>query len=90
VPLLLIHGDGDRTVPVEGSRAAYADAKAPKYLVTLLGGTHTPAVPPYSDVVIRSTVDFFDRYLRSQRGALARLRRDANVPSVSTLQAEPK
>jgi hypothetical protein len=40
--------------------------------------------------VIRSTVDFFDRYLRSQRGALARLRRDANVPSVSTLQAEPK
>jgi predicted dienelactone hydrolase len=88
VPLLLIHGDRDRTVPVEGSRAAYADAEAPKYLVTLLDGTHTPAVPPYSDVVIRSTVDFFDRYLRDQRGALARLRRDANVPSVSILQAE--
>jgi dienelactone hydrolase len=88
VPLLLIHGDQDRTVPVRGSIAAYEDARAPKFLVTLLGAPHTPAGPPYLDIIVNTTVDFFDRYLRGEKGALARLARDGNVPLASTLQAE--
>ncbi|MGH9027899.1 MAG: alpha/beta hydrolase family protein, partial [Acidimicrobiia bacterium] len=40
VPLLLIHGDRDGIVPYRGSVDAFADASAPKYLVTLLGGGH--------------------------------------------------
>jgi predicted dienelactone hydrolase len=88
VPLLLIHGDQDRTVPVRGSIAAYADAQPPKYLVTLHAAPHTPVGQPYLDIVVNSTNDFFDRYLRGERAALARLTRDANVPLASSLQAD--
>lgn len=89
VPLLLIHGDHDGTVPYVGSTTAYREAKTPKFLVTLLGAPHTPLGAPYLDVIVASTNDFLDRYLRGDKRALARLERDAAVPSVSTLQADP-
>lgn len=89
VPLLLIHGDHDGTVPYVGSTTAYREAKAPKFLLTLLGAPHTPLGAPYLDVIVTSTNDFFDRYLRGEKHALARLQRDAAIPSVSTLQADP-
>jgi len=42
VPLLLIHGDLDGLVDYDDcGPPQYAAAQAPKYLVTLLGGTHT-------------------------------------------------
>jgi hypothetical protein len=88
VPLLLIHGDNDRTVPIGGSTRAYEAATAPKFLVTLLGGPHTPIGPPYLDIIVNTTTDFFDRYLNGERGALARLRRDAQVPMASTFQGD--
>ena len=34
LPLLLIHGDHDGTVPFVGSTTAYAEAKSPKFLLT--------------------------------------------------------
>jgi dienelactone hydrolase len=89
VPLLLIHGDHDGTVPYVGSTTAYREAKTPKFLLTLLGAPHTPLGAPYLDVIVTSTNDFLDRYLRGEKHALARLERDAAIPSVSTLQADP-
>jgi hypothetical protein len=33
-------------------------------------------------------LDFFDRYLKNDRGALEQLRQDANQPGVATLQEQ--
>jgi len=42
IPLLIVHGDIDAIVPYpENSVVAYQDANAPKYLLTLIGGSHT-------------------------------------------------
>jgi predicted dienelactone hydrolase len=90
VPLLLIHGDQDRTVPVRGSQVAYDEAKAPKFLVTLLGAPHVPIQPPYLDIIVKTTTDFFDRYLVGEKAALARLERDGTVPGAATIDSDPK
>jgi len=42
IPLLVLHGDIDAIVPYhENAAFAYEEAKAPKYLVTIVGGSHT-------------------------------------------------
>lgn len=58
--------------------------------MTLLGGPHTSFAPDFLEVIVQSTNDFFHRYLKSDRDALTRLTRNANVPDVSTLQAAPR
>ena len=41
VPVLIIHGEADRIVPVEMGRAVYAAAKEPKQIATFPGAGHT-------------------------------------------------
>ncbi len=42
VPLLMLHGSLDAIVPYQqNALPVFADANAPKYLVTIVGGTHT-------------------------------------------------
>lgn len=89
VPLLLIHGDHDDTVPYVGSTRAYSESKAPKFLLTLLNAPHIPFGAPWVDVIVRSTDNFLDRYLRHDKHALKRLERAGTVPTVSTLQSDP-
>ena len=67
VPLLLIHGSGDETVPYRGSTKAYAEAKPPKFLMTMLGAPHTLFGPKYVDHVSRAVNEFLDRTLRHDR-----------------------
>lgn len=92
-PLLLEHGDADTTVPITGSREAYARAKAPKFFVTLFGQTHGSAfgggTKPAEVVVETTTTAFLDRYLKGQAAALTRLQRDGNIPGVASLAATP-
>ena len=92
-PLLLVHGDADELVPVDGSRNAYANAQSPKFLVVVFGSTHTSAfqggMDPASNVVNRAALDFLDRYVRNKKGALDRLQRDAAVDGVASLEASP-
>lgn len=40
IPVLILHGDQDRTIPVEQGRALYMLAKAPKRLAIFKGGDH--------------------------------------------------
>ncbi len=87
VPLLLVHGDKDGTVPYAGSTRAYRLAKTPKFLLTLLGAPHTPFGAPYLDQLVRTIDNFFDRYLRHGKHALTRLEQQGTVPGVSTLQS---
>ncbi|MBA2624762.1 MAG: alpha/beta hydrolase [Acidimicrobiia bacterium] len=88
IPVLLIHGDADGTVPYGGSTTAYADARRPKFLLTLLGAGHVPFGGPAGEVLVESTVDFLDRYVARSRPALDDLIGDGARPGVSTLQAE--
>jgi dienelactone hydrolase len=93
-PVLFVHGDADDVVPYAAGRRAFADAVAPKYFVTLPGADH---LGPYSGAgdgaagaVVRTTLDFFDRYLRGDAAGLARLRSDANVAGTASLEAIEK
>lgn len=84
------HGNADDSVPSNGRRA-YADALAPKFLLTTLGGDHgAPFGSPQTGVVARSTIAFFDRYLMDRRDGLARLRAGAEVPGSARLDGVEK
>src|SRR5436309_4159662 len=72
-PLLVIHGDRDPAVPYGAGVEAFARARAPKGLVSIRGGDHGA---PAREVGARAALDFFDRYLRSDRTALRRLAAD--------------
>jgi dienelactone hydrolase len=89
VPLLLIHGDSDKTVAYQGSVRAYSEAKAPKFLLTMLGAPHIFFGAPYLDQEVREIDNFFDHYLRHDARALTRLVKTGTVPGVSTLQSDP-
>lgn len=94
VPLLLVHGDKDATVPYIGSALAFAAAGSPKYLLTVLGGDHVfglAGVPgsakTITPLVAQGVVDFLDRYLKDQPLGIDRLRSLAIAqPSVLGLQ----
>jgi predicted dienelactone hydrolase len=86
-PLLLVHGNADPAVPYVSSVDVFNRAHAPKGLLTIIGGNHDSPVNPAGAAfgsVVRATVDFFDRYLKGETAALARLDHDAE-PGVTTL-----
>jgi fermentation-respiration switch protein FrsA (DUF1100 family) len=91
-PLLAEHGDADTSIPYSAGAGTFASASPPKFFLTLIGGAHTPpyrgAADPAPTTVAHVTLDFFDRYLKNDRGALEQLRRDANQPGVATLQEQ--
>ena len=89
-PLMVVHGDDDGTVPYTGSVTAYDTAPAPKVLLRLLRGPHTPFVAPWLEPTLRSTIDFLDGYLKDRRKSLKRLRGDGTVPGVSVVRADFK
>lgn len=70
-------------------RHRYSEAKAPKFLLTMLGAPHIFFGAPYHDQEARSIDSFFDRYLRHDARALTRLEHTGTVPGVSTLQSDP-
>jgi dienelactone hydrolase len=91
-PLLAEHGDADATLPYQGGADAFAKAGPPKFFLTLIGAGHTPpyrgAPEPAPTTVAHVTLDFFDRYLKSDRSALERMRQEANQPGVATFQEQ--
>jgi pimeloyl-ACP methyl ester carboxylesterase len=75
IPTLLLHGDADVLYPQ--SVAAYPQLSAPKWFVTLHGGLHAPPFEddraPSDDLVRVVTTAFWDRYLKGERAAAARI-----------------
>jgi predicted dienelactone hydrolase len=92
VPLLLFHGDADPVLPYAGSADAYAEAAAPKFFVTILGGGHSPPFEddddPADEMVTAVTIDFWNLFLAEVPGTIDELVTDATVAGLSTLQYE--
>ena len=97
-PIMMLHGDADPLLNVQIGDDVYAQLNAPKWFVRLLGAGHAPAYEntpsPWDDVVTASTTDFWQAYLPPTVGppdpaTLDRLRADAVLDKISTLQADP-
>ena len=92
-PLLAVHGNADGTVPYAADMNGFAKAKAPKYFLTFLGAGHVSPFlggdNPSAMALKQSTIDFFNRYLKDDKGALDKLHTDANVPGASSLEEHP-
>jgi len=85
-PTLFIHGDADREFPVSESFAMYAAAVPPKYLIVLHGVPHTPfGIPAATAVIVGTTVDFLDAYLKDSSVARQQVVTDSQVPGLATL-----
>jgi dienelactone hydrolase len=93
VPLLLVHGDRDPSLPYQLATDAYAKAAGPVWFVTLIGALHAPPFEnddtPHDAVVERLTTDFWDATLGGDATGFARFEKDAVVEGLSTLQSRP-
>jgi dienelactone hydrolase len=96
-PTMLLHGVADPVLKVAMADDIYPQLSAPKWYVRLLVAGHSEAyenTPSPSDgVVTAATTDFWQAYLAPQAGApdpaiLDRLRQDAEVDQISTLQSD--
>jgi len=91
-PLLATQGIADTVNPPSATHAFYDSARAPKYLLQLLGATH---LGPYSTeepqlgIVERVTIAFLDRYLKGIGAGLQRMVIAGNVPGIAVLDAHP-
>lgn len=59
IPLLLIHGTGDRIIPYHHGQQLYEKAKEPKQLWTLEGADHTAAFSPRFEKYKEKLVAFY-------------------------------
>lgn len=98
VPLLVLHGTADQTIPYKDGREIYADAKPPKFFVSLIGAPHvsflqfslTPEKPTvWEHVDVQSVIDFLDGELDADGAALKALADVARDPGVASLQQDP-
>jgi dienelactone hydrolase len=91
-PLLATQGTADTVNPPSLTSEFFDRARAPKYLLSLLGAEH---LPPYSDqqpqlaIVRRVTIAFLDAYLKHSARGLKRLPSLGDVPGVASLVADP-
>lgn len=90
VPLLIVHSDTDPALPYATARAAFAQAAAPVWFVTLHGASHATQFEndptPYDQIGINVTRDFWDATLRGDQRAFSRLEQDATVAGLSSIE----
>ena len=60
MPVLIVHGEGDRFVPVRFSEALYAAAPSPKRLLIVPNGSHNNSLSVGNSEYHKVLVDFFD------------------------------
>ncbi len=92
-PILTFSGTEDESIPYEMQLDTITQLAGPRWTVTFPGGHH--ALPyendpsPQDDVVLATTVDFWDLTLRGDPGAAERLARDAAVKGTSMVEISP-
>lgn len=86
VPVLLVHGEDDETVPYRGSREALQQVGTSAYLVTVVDGDHGQYLGPEHDAypaVVASIVSFFEATIGGDpQGGLADLRTAGSMDGV--------
>ena len=84
LPLLMIHGTADTDYPIDGARAQFAKAAAPKWFMTLEGGDHSEdyRMGPLAIAAADAALHFFDLTLQGDDAAADRLARTPGVESV--------
>jgi predicted dienelactone hydrolase len=91
-PLLALHGNSDGTVPIASDMNTFMLAQPPKFFLTFIGAGHvTPFLggnDPQAVALKQATVDFWNRYLKGDKAALDKLRKNGNVSGSSTLEAQ--
>jgi predicted dienelactone hydrolase len=91
-PLLAVQGTADTVNPPSLTNEFFEAARAPKYLLTLVGAEH---LPPYSEqqpqlgIVQKVTIAFLNGYLKREPSGLSRLPALGDVSDTSSLLADP-
>ena len=57
VPVLFVHGEADEVFAYDGSRANFETARAPKFLLTLVGASHAPTLSIDVNAPVRQEVE---------------------------------
>jgi len=94
-PILVLHGTADKTIPYAQGKKIYEDAKAPKFLVSLIGAPHVSFLqlgppgqkpPRWENVDVNSVVDFLDGELNHNLEALHKLAAVGNTKGIARFQ----
>jgi predicted dienelactone hydrolase len=97
VPILVIHGTADKTIPYDQGKKIYEDARSPKFLVSLRGAPHVSflqlgppnqTTPKWEYVDVDSVLDFLGAELAHQPGELRQLAATARAPGIATFQSD--
>jgi dienelactone hydrolase len=100
-PILVLHGTADKTIPYANGKKIYEDAKAPKFLVSLIGAPHVsfpqlaiaPAgqkPPRWTNVDVNSVVDFLNGELNHDAQSLHKLAVVGDTKGVARFQEHLK
>jgi dienelactone hydrolase len=88
-PLLVMQGDHDTINPPRRSQAVFDQAAPPRFLLTLVGGSHLgpfSGTSQWEPVVEAVSVDFLNHYLAGTTTDDTRLVADATHPGISSLR----
>jgi fermentation-respiration switch protein FrsA (DUF1100 family) len=89
LPVLLIHGTDDDTLPFSGSVDLYRRVTAPKFLVELVHGPHLAFFGgPWPRIIDDAVVGFLDRYLKERARGLDAVRDAGSRDGLTTLRAD--
>lgn len=93
VPLLVVHGDRDASVPWANGRLVYVVAPRPKAFLSLAGADHSAPFrgspqDPHFAAVVGTSIDFLDRYVAEDPEAEARLVSRLGATDTSSFEAE--
>jgi dienelactone hydrolase len=99
VPLLVVHGDADLTVPYDPYAVeAFTAAKYPKFGFKFVGvkhnspftgGVYKTATPTQATALMRGTIDFWNRYLKNDAAASQKLDEDFDVTGITPIALAP-
>jgi dienelactone hydrolase len=92
-PVLAFAGTSDDAIPYELQQSIIAGLPGPTWSVTLIEGEHATPFEnpdsPFDEMVVASTIDFWDMTLREDPSAGQELEADAAIPGLSTLEIRP-
>jgi dipeptidyl aminopeptidase/acylaminoacyl peptidase len=61
--LLIIHGEGDETVPLQHAHRIYAQAREPRHLEIIPGADHSITAPDHREKAVALSLGWFKKYL---------------------------